>query len=92
MTDDREAQPAPPTTRIYLRLDDPGDKALHNAVTTPPRGSLDGWTALDVDAEVWERFYQARADYNRKSRDAELAAEACVDAANLLREEVNRRG
>ena len=87
---DRPADPDPPTTRVYVPADERGHRQLDAAVTFPPAGSLEGWTAVDVDAEVWETFAEAKAVYERTARDARLAAEKFEAAVDRLGEDVDR--
>lgn len=89
---EHDAEPAPPTARVYVPADESGDRMLHAAVTCPPAGSLEGWTAVDVDAEAWEEFAEARAVYDHAAREAKLAAETVDRTAERLGAEVDRRG
>lgn len=67
MTDDHEAHPAPPTTRIYLppHPNDLDGHLVEQATELPPPGSLDGWRSVDVSADTWEDYEMA---HNRRQR------------------------
>ena len=88
--DDHEAQAAPPTVRLFLA---PGDRAgslIAAATEHPPRGSLDGWRAVDVDEEAWHEFDRARRELERAKRTLTASQERHERALARLDEEVRR--
>lgn len=85
-----DAEEAPPRTRIYLRADEDGRRMLEAATTFPPAGPLDGWMAVDVDAEVWDHFDNARDDYDRAARRLKQADEHLAEARMALEEQIDR--
>lgn len=87
---DEPAYEEPPTTRIYLQSDKQGNRMIESATVHPPSGPLDGWSAIDVDAEAWEAFAETRRAHDRAVQQAAIAGNKYEEATARLAEEIDR--
>lgn len=74
------------TVRIAIPADGNGERMIESAVELVdlPNGSLDGWTIVDVRADVWSQMVATREELDRAKTSFEKAARANAEAVDAV--------